>query len=41
MNSGKYIDVIERKGIPDMEGHFLMVEEYFNKILARVFRLKK
>jgi len=41
MNLYKYFDVIERKAIPDMRKHFLMVEENSNRILSRVFHLKK
>jgi len=40
-NSDKYIDVNERKTIPDMTSAFLMLDENFNRILPVVLRLKK
>jgi len=40
MNLDKYIDAIERKVIPDMRRHFLVVAENSNRIFPRAFHLK-
>jgi len=41
MNLYKYIDVIERKAIPDTRKTFLDGEENSNRILSCAFHLKK
>jgi len=41
INLHKYIDIIERKAIPDMGKSFPDVEENSSRILSRVFHLTK
>ena len=41
MNFYKYINVIERKAIPDMRRVHFLIEENCNRVLPRVFHLKK